>query len=328
MIIVIFYCFMINDWKEKLQRQINRLVSSGLYDGADELYLFVSDVDGNQKEEIDNMINHLPKIKLDYTNKNYGEGYLALSKVDELARSGNNKIFYFHTKGVFNKYKDFENKEIDELKIKGSNCWVEILEHYLIDNWKKCVEKLDDHDCVGVINYGGWWWGNFWWVRSAHIMKNIPFKQHYTGTRWGAEAWLHDSNTDKDNIKIFEFNHFHYDPLYSSIPKYLYDGSVNEDDIKVEITKAEYGYFAQQRDEGRGLACKEIKKIDVTQNCKNALENNNFKLNGLCPHNCLVGVEDPAFGIDKTLRIWFKTNIDPNNEYVISDFASWCFKTS
>ena len=59
MVIVIFYCYMINDWEQKLKKQIDKLVSSGLYEGADQLHLYVSDPENKQKELIESVVKDL-----------------------------------------------------------------------------------------------------------------------------------------------------------------------------------------------------------------------------------------------------------------------------
>ena len=322
MIAVVCYCYTINDWEEKLTRQINRIYSSGLYDNANELYLYISDPDNKFRSIVENILKEYPKFILDYTNINYGEGYLALCKVDDLARSSNDyKILYFHTKGVFNKFKNFDTKEINTLKISGVECWVELLEHFVIDKWKDCVDKLDEYDTVGVTNMGNWWWGNFWWVRSSHVQKNIPFKKYYNGSRWVCEGWLHDSNTEKNSIKPFEWFHFQYDPYYTIIPKYFYDGT-DISQIQFNIVKAEYGYFAEQRDEGRRLGDVETKTIDVTDTTKELVGQQNNKRIYLHAFQVAKGI-DPAQNKEKIVRITFRTNIDPENEYIISSFSSF-----
>jgi hypothetical protein len=146
---------MINDWRWRLSRQIKRLVKSELYESADNIYLFVTDPTNKQKDKVELLIKDLTKINLDYTDINYGEAFRALSKISEISKDPNHKMLYFHTKGVFNKYKNFETKEINTLKLKGVECWVEMMEHILIDNWKDCVDKLENNDIVGVTNHGG-----------------------------------------------------------------------------------------------------------------------------------------------------------------------------
>jgi hypothetical protein len=317
MVAVISYCFMVNDWEEKLTNQIKRVYDSGLYESADELYLFVTDTTNTLKDKLDDIMFKYPKYIVEYTNINWGEGIMALRKVDELCRLRDDyKILYFHTKGVFNKYKNFDTKEINNLKLDGVNTWVEMLEYFLIDNWKECVTKLDEYDTVGVTNNGNWWWGNFWWTKSSHVQKNIPFNEFYGGSRWSCEAWLHDSNKFKENIKPYEMFRFEWDPYYTVIPKYLYDGSdLNE--LKIEIINAEFGHFAEQRDEGTALGVLEDRLMDVTEIVKNIITVDKSKISLICNEQTFQS--DPAFGLPKSARIKFKTNKD-NNEYVITSF--------
>ena len=320
MIDVVFYCYMVNDWEERVEKQIKRLVSSGLYQAADNIYLFVTDTTNEQKDKIELLIKELPKINLDYTNTNYGEAFKALSKISEISKDPNHKILYFHTKGVYNKYKNFETKEIDDLKLRGVGCWVEMMEHFLIDNWKDCVDKLENNDIVGVTNHGGWWWGNFWWTRSSFVNTITPFDKHYNGSRWSAESWLHDANPNKENNKIHELNKFCYDPHYSVLPKYFYDKTVNLEELKIEVIQAEYGFFAEQRDEGRNLSTVNKHTLDVTENAKKEAEINGINM---IPQHIVNNLEDPAPGLDKQVRIKFKTNIDPENEYIITSIHFW-----
>lgn len=321
MISVFFYCFAINDWKIRLSRQINRIVSSGLYDGADELFLFVTDTSGQLQQEVKSLIANLPKIFLNYTTTNYGEGFLALSKLDELSREPKDrKILYFHTKGVFNKYKNFATKEIDEIKIKGVDCWVEIMEYHLIDKWKDCVDLLDENDIVGTSCHGYWWWGNFWWTKSSHVRKIPPIKNFYNGSRWSVEAWIHESAPDKHEIPHRQLRPIKYDPCYSILPNYFHDKSIDTSSITINIKEAKYGYFAQQRDEGRKVPETSEKLVDVTDKVRDIIEANpmnEIRIDQVIPNF------DVAHGQEKSLRIKFRTNIDPEQEYTITSFGHW-----
>lgn len=327
MIAVVLYCYSINDWEERFKRQIERVKSSGLYDGADEIYVYISDPLNNSEEKIKNILLNYPKIILHYTTINHGEGYRAICKVDELGKQNDNyKILYFHTKGVFNKYKNFVNQEIDDLKVKSVNCWVEMMEYFLIDNWKTCVDKLDEYDTVGVTCNGNWWWGNFWWTKSSHLKKNIPMSDFYGGSRWQAEDWLHGANNDKQNIKPYEFYKFYFDGHYSIIPKYFYDGT-DISNIKINIIDAKFGYFSEQKDEGRGIQNEENKIFDVTEQIRNSVAAFDYKRirNDWSKYD-FDSIFYKTFGhtlhctLTKSLRIKFNTNIDSENEYVVTSF--------
>ena len=310
---------MANDWKTRLERQVKRLTSSGLYESSNEIHLFVSDPTNTKRHEVEELLHECPKINLNYTDKNYGEAYLALSKVDEIGKSSRDcKILYFHAKGVFNKYRNFATKEIDELKIRSEESWVDLMEYFLIDKWSCCVDKLNQNDTVGVSNCSDWWWGNFWWVTSDHIKKLTPFDQYYTD-RWTAEAWLHCSHPELATIKFYEFRHMNYDPLYSYLPKYFYDECSSE--ISIEVTKADYGYFSEQRDEGKPVPFDDSITEDVTEKIKNLILQKSGRID-FEPWLAADG-RDIAPGREKILRIKFRTNIDPENEYVISSFRDW-----
>ena len=45
-IAVVQYCWAVNNWQDYLTEELELVKSSGLYEEADELYLFVSDSDG------------------------------------------------------------------------------------------------------------------------------------------------------------------------------------------------------------------------------------------------------------------------------------------
>lgn len=321
-IAVVLYCYTINDWKEKFENQILRIESSGLYEAADCIKVIIADVENN-KDYVLSITDKYSKIDLDYYTINYGSEYLGIKFVDDLARTGDYKILYFHTKGVFNKFKNFISKEIDHLKVKAVDSWVEKMHYFLLDNFKTCIEELNNKDVVGVTNISNWWWGNFWWATSDHIRKNIPFVKFYSGTRWSCEAWLFDSNTDKENIKYLELYHFEYDPHYSYIPKYFYDGS-DISNIEINIIDAFYGFFYQQRDEGRGPSAEEDKIINVTEKIKDLLKEYENKRIVAYPGHDYLGVEDPLpHNRDKCLRIKFSTNIDPEKEYIVSSIGSF-----
>jgi len=309
---------MVDDWEIRLSSQLKRMKSSSLYEESNEIHLVVTDINNNQKDKIDSLLSEYQKIRLDYTTRNWYEGH-ALSKVDNIARTYDDcKILYFHTKGVSNKYKDLISNDYYNLKVEGIKCWKELMEYFLIDNWKDCIKKLDEYDTVGVNNVNNWWWGNFWWSNSKHIKNNKPFNEYFTGSRWGCESWLHESNYNIENIKYYQFYPFSYDPYYSILPKYFYDGT-NISDIKIKVLDAKFGYFAEQRDEGRGLSENKDNVIDVTNKTIELLKLSDNKEFNFNPNELLID-NHQYHGNDKSIRILFKTNIDPEKTYTLTSF--------
>jgi hypothetical protein len=192
------------------------------------------------------------------------------------------------------------------------------MEYFLIDNWKDCVKKLDEYDTVGVNNVNNWWWGNFWWSNSKHINNNIPFEQYFGGSRWQCESWLHESNSNINDIKYFQFHPFSYDPYYSILPKYFYDNT-DISNLEIKIIDAKFGYFAEQRDEGRGLSENNDNIVDVTNEVIELLKLSDNKTFDFFPEQSFTG-NHPYKGNDKSIRILFKTNIDPEKTYTLTSF--------
>lgn len=331
-IAIFIYCYAVNDWKERLERQLSRLRTSGLYDAAQIIQLAVTDVSISKLEEVNQVLSDYSKINLHFTGKNWFEA-TTLNMLDTFVRSHEDeyKVMYFHVKGVHNKYKNFQTQEFFPLKTKGIDCWVEMLEFFLIDKWQECISLLNDYDTVGVTNNGNWWWGNFWWTKSSYVKSIMELNKYFSGVRWSAEAWLHDAHPNKNEIKYFEMFKFMHDPYYTVIPTYFYDGT-NLKDLNINVLKAEYGYFAEQRDEGRGLLKLDNQTIDVTDLVKeHVAQTNNKNFSFFSESFPYFSYErfcgtDPAFNQTKLMRVWFSTNFEPEKEYVISSFLDFPIK--
>lgn len=329
MIHVCFYCFTVNDWKEKLSRQINKMKNSGLYDAAETIHLFTGGEKSSdeptpefesRKKEVESLLTDFPKIELHYSEINYQEGFCALSRICNLSKKEpNSKFLYFHTKGVFNKYKNFKTKEIDEDKIECLSSWVEMLEYFTIENWKDCVEKLEEYELVGMMNYGGWWWGNFWWSSGSYTKNCYDYESGGGRDRWAAEAWLQDSNPNANESKKFQFYPYIIDYGYSKIPRYFYDKSIKKSEININLVKAEYGYFGVQRDEGRMPPVEPV-IFDVTNKVQDMIDSiKEIQAGSIFGYDVAPHLDKAQHPIE--LKIHFNTNIDPKNTYVISTFS-------
>lgn len=305
---VVYYCYAINDWELRTRKTFERFKNSGLYDAANELHFVVSDQQG-QMDKINSILADYPKFELSYTTQNHAE-YFGIKKVEEIANKGNYNILYTHCKGVFNQFRLFETKEPYQLKIDSTNSWVDMMLYFLVDNWKDCLNKLNENDTVGVTNVHRWWWGNFWWTKSEHIKKLRPFEG---GPRWASEAYLHESHPDYTQIKFYEYFHFNHDAHFTIIPRYLYDDS-DKSDIQFIIKKALFGSFEEQRDEGRSVVPQE-KYIDVTNE---VIESTQGKTLNVRNPGWYVDVPE---GTERKLRIFFSTNREPDAEYVITGIS-------
>ena len=316
---VVHFCYMAGSWEDILSQQLSRVCQSGLYDYSNEYYLVVTDVN-NEKEKLDNILINYPKIILEYHPNNRLYETLAIKKVQQLGRNNQDlNILYFFSKGVTNNgIKNYKTKEVSLLKQKSVKNYREILEYFLIDNWKECVDKLNEgYHIVGMNCVFGMWWGNFWWTRSEYVKSNEEFTFNEGDSRWKCERWIHIGNPihSTSEFKPYEFYHFWCDNYYTIIPKYLYD-KTDKSSIKYNIHKAEYGYFAEAQHEAQPLPLDENIIFDITEQVKEYFEKSESnKFDIYIEQKDLPVIDYP--NLDKRLRIYYSTNID-DTIYVVS----------
>lgn len=298
MIAVVYHVYCAGDWLNLVNEQLERLHKSHLYNSADILWMTVNSIPDN-KEVIDSIVSRYPKFKVQYNSTNTYE-QPGILKVRELGfEHPDLKVFYFHTKGVSNSYVDPKTNQVNELRKNGVTGWRHCMEHFLMDNWKTCVEKLDSFDNVGVSCVHGWYWGNFWWTQSKHIVK----KPAPVGDRWAYEAWL-NQGTEASN---YEFYHFEIFPYLSDFPSYFYDNSKSGEEYKIELLSATFGVPTFQIDEGYPVIEDPSKMIiDVTENVRANLIANDYKKIDTYPWSVVTPGTDPAPGYRKVLVVKYK----------------------
>jgi hypothetical protein len=216
--LAIFYHTFQNDISAFIyQQQINRLFVSGLMKETDYFHIGVN---GNQE-----MFYAPSKAKVVY-NQNWKEETETMIALKDFAyENPDYKILYFHMKGAS----------------KGtliSNAWRLMMEHFVIDKWKECVEYLDDYDCVGAnLNpVGETLWndgtttkpvegtynftGNFWWATSKHI-QSLDHNFLYSNYRIDRELWI-GSNPNSNPKSIYQpgifdsYTHYYKEKDYVS----------------------------------------------------------------------------------------------------------------
>lgn len=116
-------------------------------------------------------------------------------------------ILYIHNKGVYS-------------TCFHSSVWREVLEHYMINEWRKCVSKLDNNDLIlikdsHIINSG-----NVYWVKGKYLKslenplesnKYLPPEKTdmYPDSRlfrYAFELWITSKNPKVDFIHEIKCN--------------------------------------------------------------------------------------------------------------------------
>lgn len=181
------------------QQQLHRLYASGLIEAASHIHFGVN---GDQE-----LFNAPSKANI-VVNNNWKEETETLMALNAFAlKNPDYKILYFHTKGVS----------------KGTlvaNAWRLMMEHFVIDKWKECVEVLNDCDCVGanLNSVGETLWGdgtttrpvegtynftgNFWWANAKHI-QTLDHKFLSSNYRIDRELWI-GSNPNSNPKSIYQ----------------------------------------------------------------------------------------------------------------------------
>jgi hypothetical protein len=196
------------------QQQIHRLYASELIKNSDYIHCGVN---GNQE-----LFNVPENVKIKYNSENYWntEKETLLDLTEFCKENKDYKILYFHTKGV-------SKNSIH------TNSWRLMMEYFVIDKWKECIEYLNEYDCVGAeLNTVGptlwsdgtltdndpipFYAGNFWWANASYI-NTIHSKYLESEDRMEKERWIGDGKFGckakklyKSDIKMMENPYTYY----------------------------------------------------------------------------------------------------------------------
>ena len=170
--------------------QVHKLYTSGLIKNSSYIHFGVN---GNQE-----LFNIPDKAKIIY-NQNHKEETETLISLRDFCRENlEYKVLYFHTKGVS---KESINAE----------SWRLMMEYFVIDRWRECVEYLNEYDAVGsnlkILGPTTWsdgrqswdkagtqhFVGNFWWANASYVNK-LDDKFLKSDYRLDREFWIGSGN--------------------------------------------------------------------------------------------------------------------------------------
>ena len=191
------------------QQQLHRLYASGLMEAADYIHFGVN---GDRE-----LFNVPDKVVVYYNSKEYWntEKETLLNLRQFCKENPDYKVLYFHTKGASK----------DSIDVSS---WRLMMEYFVIDKWKECIDYLNDFTTVGVqmcrvghsiypdgtikeenptIVYAG----NFWWANASYI-NTLRTKYIDDECRYAVEKWIGDS--DSSNPKdLYTHSGFDKDPM-------------------------------------------------------------------------------------------------------------------
>ena len=186
---IFYHLYQTGDWENIFTEQIVRLQQKGLFDEADYIHIGI-----NGNKPLPYTFGKVNRIKY---NENTDLEADTLSDMQSFCLANPDyKVMYIHAKGVT------WSGGIDDIK-SNIKSWRDYLEYFTIDQWERCCNLLDTHDCVGTeweddayINNESitapHYAGNFWWANASYINKlNLDYLYDRNAwTRWKGEFWL------------------------------------------------------------------------------------------------------------------------------------------
>ncbi len=196
---IFYHIYLYDKINDIVSDQLKKLKNSGLLD-ISELYVTIMDnYNGTYKIDNDNMeIISKYATEIYYDNSNTFELF-TLQKLHQHALNHDGNYLYFHTKGCTRvNDADVENFAfglyVGNYSYKNVENWRNIMEHFTIEHWLKCVEHLNNGSDLAGCNYNNKWSpqhysGNFWWA-SSDFLKKLPDPFSFGVDRMNAEMWI------------------------------------------------------------------------------------------------------------------------------------------
>ena len=186
---IMYHVCPVSIWESVVTEQLDHIVSSGLYDKIESLWICTSEPQEpvNAKllvsEFLDVNYSNLSKIKLLYssdtlTYENTTMNVLREKSKELVLNETDAFILYLHNKASWHK-----NAQ--------GQVWRKNMMHYVVSNWNACASLLDEgYKTVGPF-YHYWaryYTGNFWWARASYL-SNLDLIKSFKD-RFLAEEFL------------------------------------------------------------------------------------------------------------------------------------------
>jgi len=121
-------------------------------------------------------------------------------------------ILYLHSKGISHATRNQDD-------------WRMMMQHFLLVNWKKAVDLLEDYDMASVnwrtfpVAHPS---GNYWWTRASHLLTLDPGYLD-SEDRWRQEFWTGSVPCKVANMHESELEHYNNEyPSHRYSSSYFY----------------------------------------------------------------------------------------------------------
>jgi hypothetical protein len=197
-IAIFYHTCQLPGWQDLFNEQIGLLVKTKLMHAADFVCIGINNgttiPDFPEYPELKR-----PNVMYKFNTEQHLEEGATMKTLLEFANAHDGyRILYFHMKGI------------TKLNSNPVTDWRNMMSHYLIENWVKCLKILPKYDAVGT-NYIDHYWGGydphysgtFWWTTSEYIRTlnhsylddpNRNKREFWIGSNHGSKLHsVHDS---------------------------------------------------------------------------------------------------------------------------------------
>jgi len=167
----------LGDYLEKFQGIMTLMMTSGLYEKVDLIYIGV--LGENEKE--DSWLREYNKVRLRVSSSDPGHyERLTLEAMREDSEQDDMEYLYLHTKGI---------TKVGWVVV---NEWIKMMLYFMVERHEEALAllRMDKVDVVGCLFNKApvpHFSGNFWWVRSSHLRKlarYIPKEDYHASEFW------------------------------------------------------------------------------------------------------------------------------------------------
>lgn len=318
---VVYFVYCKGDYLNLAKNDLARIKNCGLYDDLHEMHVVCSVEPDTEKESMKSVRRVFKDCDKVHFTKAYNNRYehYGIVKVWIEAHKSDGPILYFHSKGVTNVPSN--SNPHSEWKKLGDASFIEMLKYYMIDNYKSCLYKLKVYDQCNVSDsFGrGWPSGNFWWVNSHYIRHNeYPYES--TFDRWSSEAWINMFRVDYTCYQFYE--RFGFRDKFTHIPERSYKNPSALQDKKMILLSAKLMTLMEPENENDRDRPTQTNEVDVTDFIqKNIDENEGRGVKNIIVALDTLGrhIEDPCYGVKKSLVIEFKIDGDETTYRLVGD---------
>lgn len=196
-ILVFSHNYIDYNWHEIVEEQLSKLVRSGLYDSATEIYYGAYANDNFQLYKFINVVKFWDlknKIRIVIHPFNDGEKQTMILLQETIKSYPDAYVLYYHTKGITS---ELNNGNQPNFSYKNVESWRHAMEYFNIECWEDCLDNLspDPINVAGIFYVGDsgyphkyFFSGNFWWAKTTYLSGLPDMKER--DNRMGCELWI------------------------------------------------------------------------------------------------------------------------------------------